>query len=112
MAALKARGAVADREKGRKDVSHHASGVVVNSRSAASVLEVHWSDIELLDRLGGGSFGDVYRASWKQTPVAAKSLKKLATDRERALALADFEVPPLANLKPYVKMLTSPRLTS
>ena len=34
----------------------------------------------------------ICRASWKQTPVAAKSLKKLTTDRERNLALADFQV--------------------
>mmetsp|Transcript_12138 Transcript_12138/g.28278 ORF Transcript_12138/g.28278 Transcript_12138/m.28278 type:complete len:263 (-) Transcript_12138:1147-1935(-) len=60
--------------------------------SGQGSLEVCWDDIELKDRLGGGSFGDVFRANWKQTPVAAKSLKKLATDQERKLALADFEI--------------------
>ena len=62
------------------------------SSSAQGPLEVSWNDIELKDRLGGGSFGDVFRANWKQTPVAAKSLKKLATDQERKLALADFQL--------------------
>ena len=55
-------------------------------------MEVCWDDIQLLDRLGGGSFGDVYRAMWKQTPVAAKSLKRLTTDHERNIALTDFQV--------------------
>ena len=36
-----------------------------------------------------------------QTPVAAKSLKRLATDRDRQLALADFQIEAklLANLR-------------
>ena len=32
-------------------------------------------DVELLERLGGGSFGVVYRATWRGTPVAAKCLR-------------------------------------
>ena len=55
VAVLKAQGAVANREGGESNI------VSSTSPSAPSVLEVHWSDIELLDRLGGGSFGDVYR---------------------------------------------------
>ena len=35
-------------------------------------------DVELLERLGGGSFGVVYRATWRGTPVAAKCLRATA----------------------------------
>ena len=44
------------------------------SRDLDAPLVVDWKEIELLDRIGGGSFGDVYRANWKSTPVAAKCL--------------------------------------
>ena len=48
-------------------------------------------DVELLERLGGGSFGLVYRATWRGTPVAAKCLRATAGNSEdEALALKDF----------------------
>jgi serine/threonine protein kinase len=48
-------------------------------------------DVEMLERLGGGSFGVVYRATWRGTPVAAKCLRATAGNSEdEALALKDF----------------------
>ena len=49
------------------------------------------SEVHLLDKLGGGSFGVVYRASWRGTPVAAKCLR-VATESDHALALKDFHI--------------------
>jgi hypothetical protein len=58
--------------------------------AADAGLFVDLKEVELEVRLGGGSFGDVYKAKWKQTPVAAKCLR--ATGPERRQALADFHV--------------------
>lgn len=49
------------------------------------------ADVELLERLGGGSFGVVYRATWRGTPVAAKCLRvDGGSSEDEALALKDF----------------------
>jgi len=60
-------------------------------------------EVRLLDKLGEGSFGAVYRAAWQGTPVAAKVLrpKEKLSPEDRALALKDFriEVTLLARLR-------------
>jgi len=54
------------------------------SASRSLNLEVKWSDLELLERIGGGSFGDVFRAKWKQTPVAAKCLHAVSPSLDQS----------------------------
>eukprot|EP00629_Pelagomonadales_sp_RCC1024_P017280 CAMPEP_0119265972 /NCGR_PEP_ID=MMETSP1329-20130426/4620_1 /TAXON_ID=114041 /ORGANISM="Genus nov. species nov., Strain RCC1024" /LENGTH=595 /DNA_ID=CAMNT_0007265833 /DNA_START=180 /DNA_END=1963 /DNA_ORIENTATION=- len=65
------------------------------SRVSTSALDnlVDWRDVTLLDKIGGGSFGDVYRATWRSTPVAAKCIQVSGTDvtpAQRQEALDDF----------------------
>ena len=52
--------------------------VIPQSPSSSSVLDVKKiTDIEVLERLGGGQFSDVYRGLWMGTTVVAlKQLKK------------------------------------
>jgi hypothetical protein len=112
VAALKAAGGVAKTHDGSQarappaakamDMSSSKGGKAAAAARAAAAdasLFVDIKDVELQDRLGGGSFGDVYRARWKQTPVAAKCLR--ATGPERRQALADFylEAAILRNLR-------------
>ena len=48
-----------------KDSTSTTSEIVVAPKSTSSMFDVKTvSDIELLERLGGGQFGDVYRGLW------------------------------------------------
>ncbi|KAJ1454509.1 kinase-like domain-containing protein, partial [Pelagophyceae sp. CCMP2097] len=53
---------------------------------------IDWADVRVGDKIGGGSFGVVYKATWNRTPVACKSLLRASTNEQRALALADFMI--------------------
>ena len=38
-------------------------------------LAVDWSDVTMLDKIGSGAFGDIWKCRWRGTLVAAKMLK-------------------------------------
>lgn len=46
------------------------------------------NDLEYQKKLGSGSFGEVYRASWKKTPVAVKILSSYLEDKQ--VKISDF----------------------
>jgi len=41
-------------------------------RMAMKELEIRWTDLKLLDKIGQGSYGMVYKAEWQGTDVAVK----------------------------------------
>lgn len=44
-------------------------------------MNIKWSDIHILEKIGRGSFADVYLGEWKHTLVAVKKLsEKKITD--------------------------------
>eukprot|EP00613_Pedinella_sp_CCMP2098_P073753 CAMPEP_0171909578 /NCGR_PEP_ID=MMETSP0993-20121228/8842_1 /TAXON_ID=483369 /ORGANISM="non described non described, Strain CCMP2098" /LENGTH=669 /DNA_ID=CAMNT_0012542587 /DNA_START=18 /DNA_END=2027 /DNA_ORIENTATION=+ len=92
IALLKEKGGVAKNDTGQAGQAEGAARPSNSSGGAQAEVaqSVDWNDVELQDKLGGGSFGDVYRARWKQTPVAAKCLR--ATGPERRAALKDFQI--------------------
>ena len=60
---------------------------------SGSNLEVSMDDVTLLDKIGAGAFGDIWRARWRGTAVAAKLIKAKGTvEDERQAALEDFRL--------------------
>ncbi|XP_042452182.1 probable serine/threonine-protein kinase SIS8 [Zingiber officinale] len=57
----------------------HALAASDNEKSskildAVSEWEIHWEDLQIGERIGLGSYGEVYRADWNGTEVAVKKL--------------------------------------
>ena len=53
--------------------------------------QVSWEEIELVEKIGTGGFGNIFRARWRGTPLAAKVLKE-GSSEERKLALRDLRI--------------------
>lgn len=102
------------------------SALVVGAEAADRAgLAVNWDDIAVLEKIGAGAFGDIFKCKWRGTLVAAKVIrsrepKKVgAVDDNKTLenrdaALADFrqEITILANLRhPNICLLLGYSLT-
>jgi hypothetical protein len=46
-----------------------------SGRAAVANLEVDFDDLEMVDRIGKGSFGEIYKCRWRGTLVAAKCIQ-------------------------------------
>ena len=55
------------------------------------MTSVKWDELQMLERIGSGAFGDIFRCRWRGTMVAAKviNVAKVKSE-ERDLALSDF----------------------
>ena len=53
-------------------------------------MEVDFGELEMVDRIGAGAFGEIYKCRWRGTLVAAKCIKTASIRREwlRTQALA------------------------
>ena len=53
-------------------------------------MEVDFGELEMVDRIGAGAFGEIYKCRWRGTLVAAKCIKTASIRREwlKAQALA------------------------
>lgn len=56
-------------------------------------LEVEFNQLEMVDRIGKGSFGEIYKCRWRGTLVAAKCIKSAKIRKEWAIkqALTNLE---------------------
>jgi len=45
-------------------------------------MKVAWKDIEVLDKLGAGEFGEIFKCRWRGNVVAAKCVKSAAIEKE------------------------------
>ena len=44
-------------------------------------LEVDWSEVTIIEKIGAGAFGEIFKCRWRGTLVAAKRLKGLGESR-------------------------------
>lgn len=65
-----------------------------SGRRATDNMRVDFDELEMIDRIGSGAFGEIYKCRWRGTLVAAKIIKtakirKEWTNRRVAQAIAD-----------------------
>ena len=72
-AMLMAAGAPPLGESGADFSSPHSSNSGV--LSTLDALAVEWGDVTMLEKIGSGAFGDIWKCRWRGTLVAAKMLK-------------------------------------
>ena len=67
--------AVDPSEDPRNSIQHIRTDLTTSSDASASLSSrINFSDVKLEGVIGGGGFGQVWRAKWKGTPVAVKVL--------------------------------------
>lgn len=59
---------------------------------AAAAMEVDWADVKVLEKIGMGAFGEIFKCRWRGSLVAAKRMKvpDLATPEKHKEAVDDF----------------------
>jgi hypothetical protein len=71
----KLREASVDHHDPRNNIQHIRKDLTVSSDASSSLSsKITFSELKLEDVIGGGGFGQVWRAKWKGTPVAVKVL--------------------------------------
>ena len=56
-----------------------------NARISSSMM-VEWTDLQVVEKIGSGAFGDIFKCRWRGTMVAAKTIKSGAALRETTSA--------------------------
>mgnify|MGYP003684881267 CR=1 FL=1 len=56
----------------------------------AQSLIVDWREVNLLEKIGSGGFGDIFRATWRGTTGACKMIRSDMIEKEKEAAIADF----------------------
>jgi len=85
------------------------------TRLSTSTLEVQDDQIDLLEKIGSGGFGDVHKAFWRGTLVACKTIRADMLSEEKQAALEDLklEVQVLQQLRhPNIMMLLAYKTTA
>lgn len=74
----------------RKSIIHKRT-ILTQATNAAGALQgyVHFDELKLVEVIGGGGFGQVWRASWRGTPVAVKVLTGGAQNNQIAKAILE-----------------------
>lgn len=65
----------------RKSLSN-SNGLSASNRLAVDNMKVEFQELEMIDRIGAGAFGEIYKCRWRGTLVAAKIVKTAKIRRE------------------------------
>jgi len=76
-----------------------SGGLSEGSGSLSNTIELDWSEIQLLKMIGQGSFGQVFKGSWRSNEVAVKILSLSENSKEKELAVFKKEVDLLASVR-------------
>ena len=58
----------------RKGIRHKRQNLTHSTDAASSLGSIDFNELKLIEVIGGGGFGQVWRANWRGTPVAVKVL--------------------------------------
>lgn len=72
---------------------------IKSSKMDGRQLLIDYKQIQLIARVGGGFFGDVYQATWRSAVVAVKQMKGIIN--ETALTEFEAEAELMKNLQPH-----------
>lgn len=74
----------------RKGIIHKRSNLTMSTDASASLQSsINFGELHLQEVIGGGGFGQVWRASWRGTPVAVKVLTGSAQNSHIAKAILE-----------------------
>jgi len=63
-------------------------GDSISRRREIANLEVNFEDLEMVDKIGKGSFGEIYRCRWRDIIVAAKCIRTAKVQKDWAIKQA------------------------
>lgn len=74
----------------RKSIVHKRSNLTMATDASTSLLSsIDFEELKLQEVIGGGGFGQVWRATWRGTPVAVKLLTGSAQNQHIARAILE-----------------------
>ncbi len=79
-----------ERNDPRKSIQHKRSNLTLSTDSASSLQSsIEFAELKLQEVIGGGGFGQVWKAVWRGTPVAVKVLTGTAQSKNVSKAILE-----------------------
>jgi len=66
----------------RKSLSQGSDNIDSSTRRQEDNLKINFAELEMIDRIGAGAFGEIYKCRWRGTLVAAKIIKTAKIRRD------------------------------
>lgn len=82
-----------------------------SKRREVANLEVDFGEVEMIDRIGAGAFGEIYKCRWRGTLVAAKCIKSATIRKKWLKAQAMERIAKGADVDEAIKELDEAEMT-
>lgn len=96
---------------GAEKGSHEGEVDDSSKRREVANLEVDFSEVEMIDRIGAGAFGEIYKCRWRGTLVAAKCIKSATIRKKWLKAQAMESIAKGADVDAVIKELDEAEMT-